>query len=258
MAALHLAVVAILVFASLGLGQMQIDDRPKVAEKKPLTKEELKREEAELLLRHARALYGVAALRQRQDKLLQAVSALEKAATLDPESLEIRRALVPLYADLGRDDDATRLCHDILDRDPFDADIAHQFAKILKSQGKSVEAIRVLQKAVAAKNAAERPERLLFMLSDLCDLLASREDFAAEAKAQEAIVRTITEHREQLLYGNGFTRDDLQTSLARSFERLGRARVHLKKFDQALTAFRNARQAYLKSEDPEVRSRPPG
>lgn len=253
MLALRSCVVATLAFASLGFAQIQIDDRPKVIETKPLTKEELKREEADLLLRHARSLYGLSVIRQRHDKLLEAISKLEKAATLDPDSLEIRRALVPLYTAVGREDQAMRLCREVLDHDPYDAEVAHQFAKLLKADGQPASAIPVLQKAVAAKDAAERPERLLFMLSDLCDLLEKKQDFAAEATAQEAIIRTITAKREQLLFGNGFTREDLQTSLARSYERLGRDRIHLKQYDQAVAAFRNARATLLKSEDPDTR-----
>jgi tetratricopeptide (TPR) repeat protein len=255
MAVLRFALIATLGLAPLAFAQVQIDDRPKVQDSKPLTKEELKREEAEQLLRHARTLYGIAVFRQRHDRLLEAVSVLEKAAALDPESVEIRRALVPIYANIGREDQAMTLCRDILDRDPFDGEIAHQYAKLLKIDGKPAQAIPVLQKAVSAKSAADRPERLLFMLSDLCDLLEKQGDFAAEAKAQEAIIKTITEKRQDLLYGNGFTVVDLENSLARSYERLGRDRIQLKQFDQAVAAFRNSRDTLLKSEDPESRTR---
>lgn len=255
MAEPRFALIAYLGLATLAFAQIQIDERPKVQDSKPLTKEELKREEAEQLLRHARSLYGIAIFRQRHDKLLEAVSALEKAAALDSESVEIRRALIPIYANLGREEQAMTLCRDVLDRYPFDGDIALQYAKLLKSDGKPAQAIPVLQKAVSAKNAADRPERLLFMLSDLCDLLEKQGDFAAEAKAQEAIVKTITEKREDLLYGNGFTRLDLENSLARSYERLGRDHIQLKQFDKAVAAFRNSRDTLLKSEDPEARTR---
>jgi tetratricopeptide (TPR) repeat protein len=255
MAALRFALIVTLGLVPLAFAQVRIDDRPKVQDSKPLTKEELKREEAEQLLRDARSLYGIAIFRQRHDKFLEAVSALEKAAALDPDSVEIRRALVPIYANIGREDQAMTLCRDILDRDPFDGEIAHQYSKLLKIDGKPAQAIPVLQKAVSAKNAADRPERLLFMLSDLCDLLEKQGDFAAEAKSQEAIIKTIAEKREDLLYGNGFTRLDLENSLARSYERLGRDRIQLKQLDQAVAAFRNSRDTLLKSEDPEARTR---
>jgi tetratricopeptide (TPR) repeat protein len=251
--ALRVALIAVPVLAAIAHAQIQIDDRPKVVEKKELTKEELKKEQADLLLRHARTLYGIAVIRNRHDKLIDATATLEKAIGLDPDSLEIRRALVPLYATLGREEQAMTYCREILDRDPHDAEIAYQFAKLLKGDGRPAEAIPILQKAVESKTAQERPERLLFMLSDLYDLQEKKSDFAAGATTQEAIIRTIIEKREQLLYGNGFPREDLEASLARSFERLGRARIQTKEFDKALLAFRGARETLLKSSDPQAR-----
>ena len=232
---------------------MPLEDRPKVLEKKPLTKAELKREQAETLLRLARTEYGLAIIQQRNERLISAIKSLEKAANIDPESLEIRRLLIPLYGMVGREEDAMRLCTEVLDQDPHDPETAFQFAKLLKADGKPAAAIPVLQKAVALKDAQERPERLLVMLTDLYEMVDKKGDHAEAAKAQEAIVHTITDKREQLLYGNGFTREDLQSRLARAYERLGRARVQLKEYDEAATAFHEARNTLLKSDDPQAR-----
>ena len=127
------------------------------------------------------------------------------------------------------------------------------FAKLLKADGQSAKAITVLQKAVISKDIQDRPERLLFMLSDLYTLVDKKGDHAEAAKAQEAIIRTIGDKRDQLLYGNGLTREDLQGSLARAYERLGRARVQMKEYDKAAVAFREARNTLLKSDDPDSR-----
>src|SRR5262245_22501031 len=249
----RLVLAASLFVAPAVVAQVQIDDRPKVLDDRPLTKEDLNRKKADQLLRDARTLYGVAVMQRRSEKLLEAITALEKATRLDPESNEVRRALVPLYAAVGREDESMTLCRQVLDRDPHDSETAYQFARLLKADGRSAEAIPILEKAVAGKDVRERPERLLPMLSDLYDLLEKKGDFAGAAKAQDAIIRTITEKREQLLFGNGFTRDDLQASLARAYERLGQACVRLKEYERAATAFRGARDTLLKSEDPDVR-----
>lgn len=249
----HLALAAALALAPAAGAQVQVGDRPEVLDPKPLTKDELKRQEADLLLRHARTLFGLGVIRHRHDQLIEAVSTLEKAAGLDPASLEIRRALVPLYLAIGREDAAMTQCRDILDQDPHDAETAYQYARLLRAEGKAAEAIPVLKTAAAGKDAQERPERLLFMLSDLFDLVDKKGDHAAAADAQEAIIKTIADKREQLLYGNGFTRDDLQATLARAYERLGRARILTKEYAKATAAFRGARDALLKSEDPDAR-----
>lgn len=252
-AALRLASIIALALPAAGLAQVQIDDRPKVLDPAPLTKDELNRRKAEELLRDARTLYGIAIIAHRHEKLIEATSTLEKAANLDPDSLEIRRALVPLYVALGRDDDAMTMCRQVLDKDPHDPETAFQFAQLLKADAKPAEAIPVLQRAVAAKEAQDRPERLLPMLADLSDLLERKGDFAAAAQAHDAIARTIVEKRDQLLYGNGLTRDGLQLTLARAYERAGRARVKTKEYDRAVAAFRSARDVLLKSDEPELR-----
>ena len=249
----RVALIAVPILAAIAHAQIQIDDRPKIVEKKPVTKEELKKEQAELLLRHARTMYGIAVIRNRHDKLIDATTTLEKAIALDPQSLEIRRLLVPLYTTLGREEQAMTYCKEILDSDPHDPETAFQYARLLKKDRRPAEAIPILQKAVETKAAKERPERLLFMLSDLYELQEAKSDFAAGAKTQEAIIRTIVENREQILYGNGFPREDLENSLARAYERLGRARIQTKEFDKALLAFRGARETLLKSTDPQAR-----
>jgi tetratricopeptide (TPR) repeat protein len=249
----RLALAVALLAGPVAVAQNQIDDPPRPLDDKPLTRDELNRRKADQLLREARARFGVAIISQRQERLIEAVGTFEKAAKLDPESLEIRRALIPLYAVIGRDAEARRLAGEVLDRDPFDPETAFQYARLLRAAGRAADAIPVLQKAAGGKDARERPERLLFLLSDLVDLLEKQGDFAGAAKAEEGIVKTITERREQLLYGNGFTREDLQASLARAYEGLGRACVKTKEYDRAVAAFRGARDTLLKSDDPDAK-----
>ena len=147
MAALRIAVVATLVFVSLGHAQIQIDDRPKVLETKPLHQGRTQGARKPSCFSVMPDRFTASpSFRQRHDKLIEATSTLEKAASLDPDSLEIRRALISLYMKIGRDDDATKLCREVLDRDPHDVETAHQFAKLLKEQGKPAEAIRRLAK----------------------------------------------------------------------------------------------------------------
>jgi tetratricopeptide (TPR) repeat protein len=252
-AASRLAIAVSLFVAPAVTAQVQIDDRPKLLKEGPLTKEELNRKKAEQLRREARALYGVGIMQRRQEKLLEAITALEKAAKLDPESNEVCRELVPLYAAIGRDDEAMTLCRRVLDRDPHDTETAYQCARILRADGRPAEAILLLEKAVSAKDARDKPDRLLVMLSDLSDLLEKKGDHAGVARAQDGIIQTINEKREQLLSGTGLSRDELQGVLARAHERLGQASVRLKEYERAATAFRGARDTLLKSDDPQLR-----
>ena len=253
MSAVRAAVTFLLLGAVSAPAQDRFEDRPEVIGSAPRTKDEADRRTADRLLRDARALYGVGVLQRRQEKLIQAVKALERAAEIDPESIEICKALVPLYSTVGRDADAMVACRRVLDRDPCEADTAFQYGRLLKADGRPNEAVTILQKAVAGKAAAAKPERLLFMLSDLFDLLEKRGDYAAAAATQDAIITTIATKREELLFVEGFSRDDLQTSQARAYERLGRCCVRTKEFARAEAAFRGARDELLKSDDVETR-----
>ena len=254
MPARRLALALFLLAGPSALAQVEIDDRPKpIDDGKPLTRDELNRRKADQLLRDARTQYGLGIGSLRQEKLIEALGTLEKAAKLDPDSLEVRRALIPLYTTVGRDDAARTLARQVIDRDPYDLDVAFLYARLLRADGRTAEAIPLLQKAAGGKDAAQRPERLLFILSDLFDLLHKQGDFAGAAKAQDGVIKTIIEKREQLLYGNGFTREDLQASLARAYEGLGRACVKAREYDRAVTAFKGARDTLLKSDDPEAR-----
>jgi len=145
------------------------------------------------------------------------------------------------------------LCKQVLERDPYDAETAFHYARLLRADGRPAEAIAILEKAVAGKDAQARPERLLFMLSDLSDLLEKKGDFAGVAQAQETMVRTMIEKKDHLLYGHGYTRDDVQGNLGRAYERLGRARVQTKEYDRAVAAFKATRDTLLHSDDPEAR-----
>src|SRR5262245_34094586 len=64
----------------------------------------------ELDRREARKLYGRSLLHQRDDRILEAVRALEDAVKLDPESAAIYKSLIPLYLALSRTDDALNAC----------------------------------------------------------------------------------------------------------------------------------------------------
>ncbi|HVK12664.1 MAG TPA: hypothetical protein VM597_28195 [Gemmataceae bacterium] len=252
MSAPRFALVAVLAVAPAAVGQVELD-RPAVLDDKPATKADQDRKKANDLLREAKTQFGIGVLQKRQDRLLEALKALEKAATLDPESTEVRKALVPLYVMFARESEAVAACRHVLDRDPFDAETAIACARLLRADGRPGEAAAILRKATAGKAVQARPDKLVFLLSDLYYVLDKAGDHAGAAAAQDSLVKTITEHREELLYGGTLSRDELGLMLAKSYERLGQAAVALKDHDRATAAFRNARDTLLKSDDPAVR-----
>ncbi len=247
------AFIAILALTLGANAQAPVGDRPMVLDPGTMTKEQLNRRKVDQLFREAIALYGVGILQKRQERLLEALKALEKAQGLDPESVEVRKALVPLYLMFGREPDAQLACKFVLDRDPFDADTGLQYARLLRADARPAEAIAVLKKVAGGKPAAERPDRLVAIFGELYELLDRAGEHSAAASAQDQLIKTITDRKEQLLFGNGVGRDELQLSLARAYERLGKSCVNLKEYDRAARAFRGARDTLLKTEDSTAR-----
>lgn len=247
------SLMAVMVVASATLAQRLPEDRPQLIEIKPKDKADEDRRRVDQLMRDAMTNYGIGVLHQRNDRLIDALKSLEKAASIDPESKEVRKALVPLYVLFAREPEALAACRHVLERDPFDADVSFQYARMLRVDSRPDEAIKVLKKAVGGKPAKDRPERLLTMLADLSELHERAGDHAGVAAAEDQAIETLVQRKDHLLYGHGLSKDDLLSALAKSYERLGQARLKLKQYELATQAFRLARDTYLKTEDPSAR-----
>lgn len=246
------AISALMAVAGGGFAQQNPEGRPAFLETGTISEAELAKRKTELLLRDAKTLYGIGLLHRRQDRLIEASKVLEKALSADSDSLEVRKMLLPVYVAIGRDDEALALGREVLRVDPTDVAAAYQTGRLLRAAGKNAEAIVVLDRASLGKEAQSKPEGLLLILSDLYELRERDEQFAAAAEVQERIIRTIAEQREQLLFGNGFTKDDLLNTLAKAHERLGRCCIKTKSYARAAKAFRTARDTLLKVEDPDA------
>src|ERR1700722_20067869 len=66
--------------------------------------------------------YALGLLCLREERLADALDALEKAARLDPEAAAVQKALIPLYASLNRGNEALAACRKVLEINPGDPD----------------------------------------------------------------------------------------------------------------------------------------
>src|SRR5579885_2319188 len=104
---------------------------------------------ADLDHREAVKLYGVAVIREREQRLVEAVRTLEQAARLDPESARVWRALVPLYLALDRGEDALAACKKALDLEPGDFETWYRYARQLRLRDRPQDAVAALKRAAA-------------------------------------------------------------------------------------------------------------
>lgn len=197
---------------------------------------------AELDRREAQKLYALGLLRQRQDRLLDALRNLEEAARLHPEAAPPHKALIPLYLALGRSDDALAACKSALERDPGDHETWYIYARELREVGRLQEAAAALAKAVACPRAAEQLELLVQMHYDLGMLYEEARDYERAAASFNDVLRVFVDKRQALLDAGPFGAEQLDSEAAKTYERLGHVCIHLAKYDRAVAAFVQAQK----------------
>lgn len=210
-------------------------DRPKPADPaRPLKQKDLNHREAE-------RLYALGLLQERDSRLVEATRTFEQALKLDPESATLRRALAPLYIALDRSDDALRVCREALDIDPGDHETWQLLAHELKAQDRPREAAEALSRAAACVSLKEQPLLHVELLFELGVLREQLEDFTGAANALSETARLLAQ--TEVLIDHGAREDEIHTRAAEVYERLGRVSLKERRFDQAVTAFRNAQKA---------------
>ena len=219
-------------------GQALLEERPQF---KQLSRAEIEWREADERFREAQALFGMGVMRHRGDRWLEAVTLLEEAAALDPQTPAAYRALVPLYLSLAREEDALVACQRVLQVAPTDSETSYQASKLYRSDGRMREAIAVLALGATGKSAAERPDLLYFMLSDLSELQKKAGDFTAAASSYRRLAAHLLAHRARLIGSDTLSVDAHAVAAARAYEQSGQCLLQLKQYDQAIMAFRESR-----------------
>jgi tetratricopeptide (TPR) repeat protein len=201
---------------------------------RPPTRQELDRQEA---LR----LYGLALLEERDSRLIEAVSTLERAARLDPESAQLPRTLVPLYLALDRADDALQACRKALDIDPGDHETWFLYARQLKNQARTADAVAALEHAAACPSMKEHPDLRLQVYFDLGVLHEGAQELDKAAAAFSEVVALLEKPDAALEQGDA-SREEIANQTAETYERLGKVYVRARRFDQAVAAYRKAQE----------------
>lgn len=210
-----------------------LEDRPApFVPRQPPTREELDRHEALVL-------YAQAQLRQRQDRLLDAASLLEKARGLDPQACYVYRALVPLDLALCRTDDALAACRKVLDLDPGDYETWYLYARQLKNLGRADEAVSALGRAVLCAGVREYPELLASMHYDRGILYEESHDYVRAEAAYRDVTRVL-DRPEVLLDTARFDPVQIKAQVAKTYESIGRVCTQSRRFGEAVAAYRKA------------------
>jgi tetratricopeptide (TPR) repeat protein len=178
--------------------------------------------------------YVLGLLCQREDRLLEALSAFERAAKLDPQAGPVQQALIPMYLALDRAGSALAATRKALELIPDDHETWYLYARQLRTQGQFAEAAAALRKAVACPSLTDRPDLSHQLYLDLGVLLerTARHAEAAAAYAQAVHFLELTEapHAHVALRSSEI------------HERVGRMWVEARQHDKAVAAFRKAQE----------------
>lgn len=195
---------------------------------------------AELDRLEARRLYGLAALQEHKNRLVEAVSSYEAAQRLDPDSLAIPRALLLVYLALDRTEDAFLAAQKVLRLDPGDYHTAFLYARQLRGIDRRKEAETVLELASRSPRLMERPDLAAQIWFDL-GLLREQANDLKQAEACLRQVVAILDRPDALLEGGRYSRDEINAQAAESCEKLGRLCLKNGKVAAAVEAFEKAK-----------------
>jgi tetratricopeptide (TPR) repeat protein len=241
---MRFGLVLLVLLPAFAFGQ-QLDDPPVVVEKKLLSREELQQHEKDQLLKQAKTLFGLGVLRERGDRILDALKLYEEASKLDPESVVIRRSLIPIYVVLGRDAEALEACKKVLDIDPDDFEVAFKYAGMLKFNQQRPEAIAALRLALKSKRLTQRIDKQLLIQLELCSHLHQASDFKAEAVALQQFIDLVETRKGELILTAEFREEDLAKYRIEGYEKLARAAMQLKDYNLARKAYQITRQLLI-------------
>src|SRR5262245_30531687 len=185
--------------------------------------------------------YALGVLCERDDRLLEALTAFEKAARLDPRAAGVFKAQVPLLLALERAGDAIAAARKTLDLDPADYEVWHLYARLLKEMNKLPEARDALLRGLAVPAVKEELDVLQQMTFDLALIHEAAENYPAAGDAYSEAAK-ILDHPDAFLDRGHLTRERIVQRVAEIHERAGRMYTKARQYEKALAAYRLAQE----------------
>lgn len=186
----------------------------------------------------AAAWYMTGQLREGRNDFTGAVEAYKKAVELDPEAVQVYRALVPLAFSLNQTKDAVQYALKALELDPDDSGLLRRLGVQAASERNLPGAIQFFEKAIASPKIDKKSAMFVLLNRDLGILQAAVGQMEKSADAFEIVFDALSKPREYNL--DDRTRGALIQDPATTFERMGQVFLAAKRTDKAIAAFERA------------------
>lgn len=186
----------------------------------------------------AAAWFMTGRLHQQRERFDQALKAYEKAAALEPGSIEVVRAMIDMALRLNQGDKALKYAVDAVKLDPDDFQLLRQLGVEMVRGKKLDQAIKYLEQARNSPKLKELSGFYVLINRDLGIIYRGLGEIEKAADAYEVVLSALLDPQKFGL--NRRTRDELQKHRSTSYEQLGQVFLQAKRNDRALTALERA------------------
>jgi tetratricopeptide (TPR) repeat protein len=186
----------------------------------------------------AAAWFMTGRLHQQRERFDEALKAYEKAAALEPGSIEIIRALIDIALRLDQGEKALKYAIDAVELDPDDFQLLRQLGVEMVRGRKIDQAIKYLEQARNSPKLKELSGFYVLINRDLGIIYKGLGEIEKAADAYEVVLSALLDPSK---YGlDRRTRDELQKHQSTSYEQIGQVFLQARRNDRALTALEKA------------------
>lgn len=186
----------------------------------------------------AAAWFMTGRLHQQRERFDEALKAYEKAAALEPGSIEIVRAMIDMALRLNQSEKALKYAVDAVELDPDDFQLLRQLGVEMVRGKKLDQAIKYLEQARNSPKLKELSGFYVLINRDLGIIYRGLGEIEKAADAYEVVLSALLDPQKFGL--DRRTRDELQKHRSTSYEQLGQVFLQAKRNDRALTALERA------------------
>ncbi len=215
-------------------GQVLDDPVQPFVPKKPRTAQEQNRLDA-------LALFMTGQMLEKRGDSKEALDSYKKALSLDPKSVHIYQALVPLAFTLNQPDEAVKYALKSIELDPNDYRLLRRLAVYLAANRQVPKAIELLIQAIKSPELKDNKAMIVMLNRDLATLYAGIGEKVKTADAYEMVFDAL-EHPEK--YDLNFRQQkSLEANPATTYEQIGQAFIDAERPELAVKAFEAALKA---------------